>query len=102
MTSRHEDLRKLADNASKMSLHEFAQLVDNVVELLSKENGLVGNLKIAGRLIETPPEGEATVVGDLHGDLESLTQILKSSNFFFKVQGGKKSLLVFLGDYRDR
>ena len=102
MTSRHKDLRQLIDHASKMSFHEFAQLVDNVVELLNKENGLVGNLKIAGRLIEAPPEGEATVVGDLHGDLESLTQILKSSNFLDKVQGGKQSLLVFLGDYGDR
>src|SRR3972149_1323486 len=102
MTSRHKDLRQLIDHASKMSFHEFAQLVDNVVELLNKENGLVGDLKSAGRLIETPPEGEATVVGGLHGDLESLTQILKSSNFLDKVQGGKQSLLVFLGDYGDR
>jgi protein phosphatase len=102
MTSRHEDLRKLVDNASKMSLHEFVQVVDNVVELLGKENGLVGYQKIAGRLIETPPEGEATIVGDLHGDLESLTQILKSSDFLDKVQRRKQSLLVFLGDYGDR
>jgi diadenosine tetraphosphatase ApaH/serine/threonine PP2A family protein phosphatase len=102
MTSQHEDLRQLVDNASKMSLHEFVQLADNVVELLSKENGLVGNQKITGRLIETPPKGEATIVGDLHGDLESLTQILKSSDFLDNVQRRKQSLLVFLGDYGDR
>ena len=102
MTSQHEDLRQLVDNASKMSLHEFVQLADNVVELLSKENGLVGNQKITGRLIETPPKGEVTIVGDLHGDLESLTQILKSSDFLDKVQRRNQSLLVFLGDYGDR
>ena len=102
MTSRHEGLRQLVDNASKMSLHEFVQLADNVVELLSKENGLVGYQKITGRLIETPPKGEATIVGDLHGDLESLTQILKSSDFLDNVQRRKQSLLVFLGDYGDR
>ncbi len=102
MTSQHEDLRQLVDNASKMSLHEFVQLADNVVELLSKENGLVGYQKITGRLIETPPKGEVTIVGDLHGDLESLTQILKSSDFLDKVQRRNQSLLVFLGDYGDR
>jgi len=102
MTSQREDLRQLVDNASKMSLQEFVQLIDRVTELLSKEDGLVGNQKITGRLIEVPPEGEAIIVGDLHGDFESLTQILKSTDFLDKVQRGKQSLLVFLGDYGDR
>jgi len=102
MTSQREDLRQLVDNAFKMSLQEFVQLIDRVAELLSKEDGLVGNQKITGRLIEVPPKGEAIIAGDLHGDFESLTQILKSTDFLDKVQRGKQSLLVFLGDYGDR
>lgn len=102
MTSQREDIRQLVDNASKMKLQEYVQLIDSVAELLSKEDGFVGNQKIIGRLIEMPPEGEATIVGDLHGDLDSLTQILESSRFMYEAKRGKQSLLVFLGDYGDR
>jgi protein phosphatase len=97
-----ENSRQLVDSALRMDLQEFVQLTDNVVELLSKENGLVGNQKIIGQLIEMPPEGEAIIVGDLHGDLKSLTHILESSHFTDKGQRGGQPLLVFLGDYGDR
>jgi len=102
MASQVEDLKRLVENAIKMNFQEFAQLIDNTVELLGKENGLVGNLEITGRLIKAPPEGEATIIGDLHGDMESLTQILKTSDFLHRVQHCVHSLLIFLGDYGDR
>jgi protein phosphatase len=73
-----------------------------VTELLKNEDGSVGNLKIRGRLVEAPPQGEATVIGDLHGDFETLTQILKNCNFVKKFSLGENPLLIFLGDYGDR
>jgi len=102
MTPQINDLDQIVDNALKMRLQEFVQLTDNVFELLSKESGVVGNLKIIGRLVEVLPKGEAIVVGDLHGDFESLTQILKTSNFLQKTRRGGHLLLIFLGDYGDR
>lgn len=103
MTAHHYDcLKPLVDNASKVNLQEFVQLTNNVSESLRKENGAVGSLKIAGRLVEVMPESEATVIGDLHGDLLSLKQILETSDFLQKIQRGEQSMLIFLGDYGDR
>ncbi|MFC1566362.1 metallophosphoesterase family protein, partial [bacterium] len=49
-----------------------------------------------------PEQGEVIVVGDLHGDLASLENILKKSDFENRVQKQKDLYLVFLGDYVDR
>jgi protein phosphatase len=92
----------LVRSAEESSLGEFLQVVKKGIQLLSTEDGNVGRLLVIGRLIEASPVGEAIVVGDLHGDLESLTSILDSSNFLKKVEDGKDVLLIFLGDYGDR
>jgi len=97
-----EDSRLLVDAALKINLQEFVQLTDNVVEFLNKENGHVGNLNINGKMVEAQPKGEATVVGDIHGDLETLAQILQSSKFIEKMHAEERPLLIFLGDYGDR
>jgi len=102
MTNQPEDWRLLFDKALKTNLQEFVQLTDNVIELLSKESGRVGNLHVIGRLVEAQPYGKAVVVGDIHGDLETLTQILKDSKFTEKMQSDEHALLIFLGDYGDR
>jgi protein phosphatase len=83
--------------------HEgFVQLVEDVKCLLCKENGKVGNFSIIGRLVKLEPQGEALIIGDLHGDLESLIQILKESDFMQKMSLDKAAVLIFLGDYGDR
>ena len=102
MTHHFEDSDQLEANALKVNLQEFVQLTNNVVRSLCGENGSVGNLKITGRLVEVMPEGEATVIGDLHGDLLSLKKILKTSDFLQKIHRGEHSMLIFLGDYGDR
>ena len=84
------------------NIEEFLQLTTKISQLLAKENGRVGSLRITGRLVEAPPVGEAIVVGDLHGDLKSLLYILEASNFLFKAQSREDVLLIFLGDYGDR
>jgi len=102
MTNRFEDLRSLVEAALKTNLQEFVQLTDNIVKLISREEGFVGNLRITGKMVEVKPMGEATVIGDIHGDLDTLAQILQQSKFLEKMQRAETSLLIFLGDYGDR
>ena len=92
----------LTDMAVKTNANEFLRLTEISTQLLAKESGRVGSLRITGRLVEVPPVGEAIIVGDIHGDLESLTHILENSNFMEKAKGGENILLIFLGDYGDR
>ena len=42
------------------------------------------------------------MVGDLHGDLESLLYIVEASNLLSKARSKGDTLLIFLGDYGDR
>ena len=80
----------------------FTQLVEDAASLLCHENGKVGNFNILGRLIQLKAQGEALIVSDLHGDLESLIQIMKESNFLQKISQNNDAVLIFLGDYGDR
>jgi len=102
MPARLKDLENLVSRSLKVSLDEFVQLTEHVINLQHSESGRIGNLKVTGRMVEVPSEGEAIIIGDLHGDLKSLTQILKMSNFLSTAQVGEQSLLIFLGDYGDR
>jgi protein phosphatase len=80
----------------------FVKIVENAIDLLREESGRLGNLNISERLVKLEPLGEALVIGDLHGDLESLFNILKSSGFTQKMTKRKDAILIFLGDYGDR
>jgi protein phosphatase len=80
----------------------FVKIVENAIDLLREENGKIGNLTISERLVKLEPLGEALVVGDLHGDLESLISILHSSGFTQRMTRNKDAALIFLGDYGDR
>jgi len=97
-----ENLEDLVKGATTVSLDEFLELVNAVVELQADEHGRVGSFQITGRLVSLMPKCEAVVVGDIHGDLESLFHILKATDFIGKVRKGEQCLLVFLGDYGDR
>jgi protein phosphatase len=80
----------------------FVKIVENAIDLLRGENGKIGNLTIAGRLITLESIGEAVVIGDLHGDLKSLSNILRSSGSTQRMAKSEDTALVFLGDYGDR
>jgi hypothetical protein len=69
---------------------------------MSNEEGQIGNITINGRLAKIEPTGEALIIGDLHGDLESLTTILEQSDFINKMKASNDAVMVFLGDYGDR
>ena len=42
------------------------------------------------------------IISDLHGDLESLVQILQQAGVLKRMHENKNTLLIFLGDYGDR
>lgn len=81
---------------------DFVRILENAINLLHGESGSLGNLAVSERLVKLEPLGEALVVGDLHGDLESLITILKGSDFVQKLTEHKDATLIFLGDYGDR
>ena len=80
----------------------FKKTLDDSIDLLSREKGKIGNLTISGHLVKVEPLGEALVIGDLHGDIDILLYILKSSKFVEKLVSCKDAILIFLGDYGDR
>ncbi len=97
-----KDSSNLINMALRVDSKEFLQLIETIFQRLAGEKGRVGNLQITGRLVNVPPAGEAIIVGDIHGDLESLAHILKRSSFVEKARKDENLLLVFLGDYGDR
>ena len=97
-----QSLQQIVKEALDASCDRFCQLVDEAFRLISSENGKVGNFEVVGRLVKLKPAGEALVVGDLHGDLESLIEILNSSRILKKLGEDPDAVAVFLGDYGDR
>lgn len=92
----------LAKEALEVRCDDFVELVGRIVRLLSGERGRVGNVEIVGKLVRVGPVGRAVVVGDIHGDLESLVQILRESRFIEKAEKGEDVNIIFMGDYGDR
>jgi protein phosphatase len=96
------DFSQIVKESLEVGYDEFSHLVEDATSMFSEENGKVGNLRIKGRLVNLKPEGEALIVSDLHGDLESLIQIMKESNFLDKMSQDNHAIMIFLGDYGDR
>lgn len=83
---------------SMPTAQEFIELAFEVRALLREERRKVdiGNYESHGSLAKIKSNiKRLVVVGDIHGDYESLTKVLSSVNL-------KEALLVFLGDYIDR
>ena len=96
------DLSSLVKEALNIQSGAFVETLNKATCTLRGENGQVGNLRISNRLVTLEPLGEALVVGDLHGDLESLFVILQESQFLQKMEKANDAALIFLGDYGDR
>ncbi len=97
-----EDSSSLFDMAMNVEVGEFLHLVEDITKVLDNESGRVGSLQIIGKLISIPPVGGAIVIGDIHGDLESLKYMLKHSSFIKKAEKDQNVSMIFLGDYGDR
>ena len=96
-------VKELIDRACFLNTDEFLSLIQEVVAILNKERneGGTGEQIIRGGLVYLPPKGKVVLVGDLHGDLASLTHILVNSGFV-EQESENPTYLVFLGDYGDR
>jgi protein phosphatase len=94
-------LTSLLNDASNVDYKAFLKVVNQVSQLLLAEESNT-RMQITGRLIHLAPKGEAIVVGDLHGDLNSLKHILSETRFLEKSLSETQTYLVFLGDYGDR
>lgn len=97
-----DNIFEIVQMGKDSSSEEFLELVIKTTNTLRLENGTLGSLKIKGKLIEIPAQGEAIIIGDLHGDLESLVYILNNSRFLEKIKNNNDVFLIFLGDYGDR
>lgn len=104
MPSSTDYLSNLVRNASQANANEFIELIEESIRRLGSEieTGHTGSLQIVGRLVKMPPKDEVIVVGDIHGDLNSLMLILKSSKFLERSSKSKRITMIFLGDYGDR
>ncbi|RLE51675.1 MAG: serine/threonine protein phosphatase [Candidatus Methanomethylicota archaeon] len=83
---------------------EVIELVRCTVELLEDERrrGSIGKLTIKSGSVEIhDSSGDLLVIGDIHGDLETLLKILEKEDVFTKLQANEM-YVVFLGDYIDR
>lgn len=97
------DAQQLKNQAKLSTAHQLKGLLERVSGILKKEReeGKIGSQEVAGGLVNISSGEKAIVVGDIHGDLDSLTKIFKGSRFIKRVEKDKV-YLIFLGDYGDR
>ena len=93
-------LKNIIEKAVSSSDKEFSALVRNVASIQKQEqsDGIVGDSAVDGGLVRVKQGRKLILVGDLHGDLQSLTTILQRSGFIDDLS----SIIIFLGDYGDR
>jgi protein phosphatase len=78
----------------------FLGLIERAGDILTEEAaGRLEGLEREGALL-VMDRSPTVVVGDIHGDLNALTTILRESGILRRIAGGWR--LVFLGDYADR
>jgi hypothetical protein len=89
------DLPLLVEEAQCVSSSSFIDTVERAISLLHGESGRVGNLTVINHLVKLKPLGEALIIGDLHGDLESLVIILQKSRFLKKMEKKRRPRWFF-------
>jgi len=77
------------EKTGKILYDEMNEIIEKSIEMLEKEFSPHIRIKKTERLI---------VVGDLHGDLDSLLTVLEKSDLI----SNENSTILFLGDYGDR
>jgi len=93
-------LDQLVNKSLNHSVAEFLKLLSSLDELLKEGEG-GAYLRRSKGLVKVSSSCEAIIVGDIHGDLESLRNILSREGIPKSLRDDDK-LLVFLGDYVDR
>lgn len=80
-----------------------ASLLERILdeaEIIFQE--MLSEKKTEGRLCTIPPEGEAVIIGDIHGDLRTLEKILVQTDSIERLFRHDDFYLICLGDYIDR
>jgi len=96
------DFSEVIGESKIVQAGDFIELIYKAIEQMSEEEGTFEHGNIKDRLVSLKPEGEALVIGDLHGDLPSLEVIFAMSGFINKLAADTRTNAVFLGDYGDR
>lgn len=101
----HSDCKMRSDliHLAKINPHEFASMLVETAKILEKEreSGKMHKGTIKGNCTWLKTPDNLVVVGDIHGDLESLYKILDEVNFETFL-ANKNNKMIFLGDYIDR
>lgn len=82
-------IRNFAVDGSYERSRETANIV---IERLREERSRNSGLRMNGNFAYIPLGGNGIVIGDLHGDYESLFRILKKTNFVERVKRGSSSV----------
>jgi protein phosphatase len=93
-------LKGIIEKSASVSDAEFSMLIKNVslIQQQERSEGLMGDSIVKEGLVRIKQGRKLILVGDLHGDLQSLSTILHKSGFIDELS----SIMVFLGDYGDR
>lgn len=96
------DTSEVVEASRNVYAKDFMQILKRAIKVLDDEKGGSGNLTVTDKLVTIEPAGEALVIGDLHGDVDSLSKILDNSGFLDVMKEDKSAIAIFLGDYGDR
>jgi len=85
---------------------EFEEMIFRVARIIRQEreqSKLDSGAIVDNKLIKLPTHGKVLFVGDIHGELDSLNEVLRRSNFTEEnIKSGRRDYLIFLGDLVDR
>jgi hypothetical protein len=96
------NLSSIIEESKTVQKEAFIEVLEKAIDLIQAESGKFGNQTVEEGLVHLEPVGEGVVIGDLHGDLKSLTTVLNRSGLMEKLEESKNTAVVFLGDYGDR
>jgi protein phosphatase len=97
-------IEKILEDFENATSEDFIEIVDKVINLLDYERsiGKIDELYVKDDLIYCSHYSidRCIIIGDIHGDLETLLKILKKANI--NELKNQRTVIVFLGDYGDR
>ncbi len=87
---------------AEIDYDSITRLINRALEAIRGDEQRAANLTAEGGLVKIRSrKGRMLVIGDVHGDLETLIKILKNEDAIEKLEQGDM-YIVFLGDYIDR
>jgi Calcineurin-like phosphoesterase len=82
---------------------DFVEIIDAAINIMNKERqcGIMPGGSITGGFVELNPPQHVVIIGDIHGDLDSLFYILNDIGYE-RFLGDSRNKMIFMGDYVDR